>query len=125
MNLLLIEPDDIFVTGYARIVGRRFEHLRDVLKAKVGSEMRAGVVDGLCGTATLRSMTSDSCELEFCCTQPAPAKLPLTLIVALPRPQTFKKILEQATSMGVADFVFIKTARVEKSFLEFSRTFAR
>lgn len=116
MNMLLIEYGDIVAPGHARIGGRRFEHMRDVLKAKVGAEIRVGIVDDLCGTATVRSITSDECDLEYCCTALPPRKLPLTLVVALPRPQTFKKVLEQATSLGVSSFVFVHTAKVEKSF---------
>lgn len=116
MNLLLTETADCIAPGIVRIVGRRFEHLRDVLKVTVGTEVRVGILGGLCGLARVRAVFDDACELELHCTQMPPKKLPLTLIVALPRPQTFKKVVEQATAMGVASFVFVQTEKVEKSF---------
>jgi len=116
MNILLADAEDFVAHNRAVISGRRFEHVRDVLKVKVGTEVRAGVVNGQCGIATVCAILPDSIELDFYCMQPPPAKLPLTLIVALPRPQTFKKVVEQATAMGVSSFVFVQTEKVEKSF---------
>lgn len=116
MNILLLESADLIAPDRARVSGRRFDHIRDILKIAEGDVLRAGIVDGLCGSARVERIGDDFCELSLECRDAPPAKIPLTLVVALPRPQTFKKVLEQATSMGVSAFVFIHTARVEKSF---------
>ena len=45
-----------------------------------------------------------------------PRSLPITLALALPRPPSLRKVLQQATAMGVKHFVLFASARVEKSY---------
>ncbi|MGL4854203.1 MAG: RsmE family RNA methyltransferase, partial [Lentisphaeria bacterium] len=49
-------------------------------------------------------------------TTPPPAPSPITLCVALPRPQTLKKLLQGAIELGVKKIIFFGSNRVEKSF---------
>jgi RsmE family RNA methyltransferase len=81
-----------------------------------GAIVRVGVLGGKKGSGEVVALSDDACSLRCRFDEDPPAKLPLTLIVALPRPQTFKKVLEQGTSMGVSSFVFVQTEKVEKSF---------
>ena len=53
MNLILLEPDEIHADGTAVLSGKRARHVREVLKAAPGEEIRVGVVDGPMGTATV------------------------------------------------------------------------
>ncbi len=48
--------------------------------------------------------------------QNPPAKLPVTLLLALPRPKMLKRTLQTVASMGVAHLVLLNSYRVEKSF---------
>ena len=45
-----------------------------------------------------------------------PKPLPLSLIVSLPRPQSFKKVLHFAVSSGIKQIIFTHSAKVEKSY---------
>jgi RsmE family RNA methyltransferase len=49
---------------------------------------------------------------------PAPKKPEITLICALPRPQTLKKILFTSAMMGVTSLHLIRSNRVEKSYFD-------
>lgn len=114
MNLILFEPDEI-----ARPLGRndpRARHIADVLRRGTGDSFDAGIVNGPRGKGTVVAMTADALELTFTWeTTPAPPP-PLRLIVGLPRPQTARDILRDATSLGVTGMDFVLTEKAEPGY---------
>ncbi|MBF0531787.1 MAG: 16S rRNA (uracil(1498)-N(3))-methyltransferase [Candidatus Omnitrophica bacterium] len=117
MNLILLEKADFpQEPGEAVISGRRAKHVREVLKPALGDVLRVGVVNGKLGQAQVISAASDTVRLRVCLDRQPPPKLPLTLILALPRPIVFKRILATITTMGVGRLIVLDTNRVEKSF---------
>ena len=78
--------------------------------------MRAGLLGGLQGNALVLSINEDAAELQVAFHSPPPAKLPITLLLALPRPKMLRRTLQTIASMGVAKLVLINSYRVEKSF---------
>lgn len=118
MNLVLLEPSD-FTPGsemMVRLTGRRMEHLLSVCRVQPGERIRAGRINGPIGNATVGACTTDSIELETNLTEPPPAPLPCTLIIALPRPKSLKKSIQAATSLGIKKIFVIESWRVEKSY---------
>ena len=116
MNLLLLHEADFIAVDRVRISGRRLQHLNTVNKASVGQTLRAGRLGGLQGQATLLSINSQVAELQINLQEQPPAKLPLTLLLALPRPKMLRRTLQTIASMGVDKLVLINSYRVEKSF---------
>lgn len=116
MNLLLLHPDDFIEDSRARIGGRRLEHIRQVHRAEAGTSLRAGLLNGATGTAHLLSLQGDHAELRFVPGGEPPAALPLTLVLALPRPKMLRRILQGATAQGVKRLYLINSYKVEKSF---------
>jgi 16S rRNA U1498 N3-methylase RsmE len=53
VNLVLLEPDEIDDSGRARIGGARARHITQVLHTPPGGSLRAGIVGGGQGTATV------------------------------------------------------------------------
>jgi RsmE family RNA methyltransferase len=47
---------------------------------------------------------------------PPPPRLPVTLLLALPRPKMLKRILQTVATLGVQRLVLLNSYRVEKSF---------
>lgn len=116
MNLLLVSQSDFIAADRVRITDRRLQHLNTVNKASVGQSLRAGCLGGLQGQATLLSIDQNAAELQLILQDPPPAKLPLTLVLALPRPKMLRRILQTVASMGVNKLILINSYRVEKSF---------
>lgn len=116
MNLLLLHDADFIATDRVRITDRRLQHLNSVNKASVGQSLRAGRLGGLQGQASLLSISNTAAELQVDLQQPAPAKLPITLVLALPRPKMLRRTLQTIASMGVEKLVLVNSYRVEKSF---------
>ena len=116
MNLLLLNSDDFIAENRVRITDRRLQHLNTVNKASAGQTLRAGLLGGLQGNALVLSINEDAAELQVDFHSPPPAKLPITLLLALPRPKMLRRTLQTIASMGVAKLVLINSYRVEKSF---------
>ena len=77
-------------------------HILSVLKAKKGDSIDVGVKNGSKGKAFIREISKNELCLEIKWSKDKFRDLyPVTLLVGLSRPQTCRKILEQASSMGV------------------------
>lgn len=116
MNLLLLNDADFIAADRVRITDRRLQHINSVNKASIGQTLRAGRLGGLQGQATILSITQEAAELQISLQDNPPAKLPLTLLLALPRPKMLRRTLQTIASMGVDKLVLINSYRVEKSF---------
>tara|TARA_B100000609_G_C17150060_1_gene400357 strand:+ start:348 stop:1058 length:711 start_codon:yes stop_codon:yes gene_type:complete len=116
MNLLLIEPHEMTSPDVAVIVGRRAEHMRKILKVKVGDTIKAGVLNGLKGEGRINDINESHVEVGLDLTVSPPAPLPLNLVIAMQRPQTFKKVLQCAGAMGVKNIYAVHCNKVEKSY---------
>ena len=116
VNLVLFEPHE--VGQPLRRSDRRAAHLADVLRRKIGDTFDAGVINGPRGKATLTAISADTLEFTFTAHVPAAAALPATLIVGLPRPQTARDILRDATTLGVAALHFVRTDKAESSYAQ-------
>lgn len=116
MNLLLLEDGDFVAPDRVRLQGRRLQHLREVHRAECGDSLRVGRLGGLMGRGELLSLDAEQAELQISLDTPPPAKLPLTLLLAVPRPKMLKRVLQTVSAMGVARLVLLNSYRVEKSF---------
>jgi 16S rRNA U1498 N3-methylase RsmE len=116
MNLLLLEDGDFIAPGKVVLRDRRFTHMQAVHRVELGDSLRVGKVDGLMGRAEVTRLEGHEAELNVVLDQTPPAKLPLTLILALPRPKMLRRVFQTVATMGVAKVVLVNSYRVEKSF---------
>ncbi len=116
MNLVLLDPADFIAGGRVVLQGRRHAHLRQVLKVAPGEPLRVGLLGGKLGTGTVLAIDDQQIELDVELVDEPPPPLPITVLMALPRPHSLRKVLQQATAMGVKRFVLFACARVEPSF---------
>jgi len=116
MNLLIFDTDDFTSEHQVKITGRRLKHLTEIHKACVGDRFKAGKVNGKMGQAIVLKIDAQSAQLEVTLTDQPPEPLPLTLILALPRPKMLRRILQTIATMGVKQLYLINTWRVEKSY---------
>jgi 16S rRNA (uracil1498-N3)-methyltransferase len=116
MNLMLLEQIDFIDEGIVKLSDRRFKHMLEIQKVSVGSCIKAGIINGQLGTATITKIQSDSALLQVSLTEDPPKALPLILVLALPRPKMLKRILQTIATLGVKDLYLINTWKVEKSY---------
>lgn len=114
MNLILFEPAELGQPLPRR--DPRAVHLLEVLRRTEGDSFDAGIVDGPHGKGRLQTVGPDALTLEFTATvEPLPLA-PITLIVGLPRPQTARDILRDATTLGVASLQFVTTEKGDPNY---------
>ncbi len=116
MNLILFSSAEI-----ARPLPRtdaRAVHLLDVLRRGVDEPFDVGLIDGPRGKGRIVVLGADALELAFTWGEPPPALDPLTLIIGLPRPQTARKILREATALGVGALHFVLTEKGEPNYAQ-------
>lgn len=116
MNLLLFSNDDRLEADKIAVQGRRLEHLRQVHRANVGDTLRVGEIDGLTGTGEILDINADVATLAVSLQHSPPDKLPLCLVLALPRPKMLRRILRSVAEFGVPELHLINSYRVEKSY---------
>jgi RsmE family RNA methyltransferase len=116
LNLILLEPDDFIDTSRVRVAGRRFAHIATVLRAGVGDELTVGVAGGQIGLGVVSGLGGDHAELVVRLDRDPPPALPLTLVLALPRPKVLNRVIAGAVSMGIKRIYVINAWRVEKSY---------
>ena len=97
---------------------RRAIHLLRVLRRREGDTFDAGLVNGPRGKGTLTHIGPDALTLSFVWGVDPPPLESLTLIIGLPRPQTARDILRDATSLGVAAMHFVSTDKGERSYAD-------
>ncbi|XID74812.1 16S rRNA (uracil(1498)-N(3))-methyltransferase [Alkanindiges sp. WGS2144] len=117
MNLLLLDVEQINQQQAIITDCRRIQHVQQHLKLKAGDCIKVGQKNGLKGTAIVKHIDAQHITLEqLQLDQPPPEKLPLTLIVALPRPKVLRRLVMDAVTLGVEQLVLIHSYRVEKSY---------
>ncbi|MAX55756.1 MAG: 16S rRNA (uracil(1498)-N(3))-methyltransferase [Alcanivoracaceae bacterium] len=116
MNLLLLHPEQALTDGLWRLSDRQARHVCGVLKLSVGDTLRTGILNGGTGKGTIESIKNNGVELTFNPESEAATPLPLNLLLALPRPKMLKRILIDATSLGIKRIVLINSWKVDKSY---------
>jgi len=117
LNLVLFHPEEI-----AQPLPRsdaRAEHILGVLRREVGNSFDVGLANGPRGKATLVGTNEAALDLAFSWdAAPPPLPTPSSLIIGLPRPQTARKILQDAAALGVHSLHFARCERSEPSYAD-------
>ncbi|MBL8013510.1 MAG: 16S rRNA (uracil(1498)-N(3))-methyltransferase [Candidatus Omnitrophica bacterium] len=121
MNLILLTSADVIDSHHrVRLSGRRHRHILEILHAQKGDRLTVGLLNSKMGQAEVVAIDKNSVELEVNLENNPPLALALTLILALPRPQVVKRVLQSASSLGIKNIIFLNCFRVEKSLWQSS-----
>ena len=117
MNLLIVEEHDLSPDREFTVDGDHAEHIFCILHAKPGDTIRAGILGGGIGTARILETARHSARLRLeDVSSPPPPPSNILPVIALPRPQSFKKTLHFIASSGIRRAVFFHAAKTEKSY---------
>jgi len=116
MNLIILFKDDFINENTVRLTGRRLEHILTVHHAEIGATLRVGLLNNRLGEGKISILTDSFIEIEVNLLDEPMKPVPLTMILALPRPKSLKKALQVTASMGVKQIYLINSWRVDKSY---------
>jgi len=92
-------------------------HVKEILKSKVGDSLTVGEMGGYIGKATIAQIRNDEVLLtDIILDKKPPAKLDLTVVLALPRPKVLRRLIMDMTSLGVNKLIIVNSYRSQKSY---------
>ncbi len=117
VNIVLLGDADRVDARRYRLDGVRAAHVRDVLRAEPGRELRVGMLDGPLGRGRVVETSDDAVVLD-CDFDAEPPPRPLVdLVLAVPRPKSLAKLWPEIAALGVDRVVLLRTWRVAKPYL--------
>ncbi len=96
---------------------QQINHIRHILKLGVGDTLMVGELGGNIGQATISHIADSQISLtNLKLDTPPPAKLGLTLVLALPRPKVLRRLIMDMTALGVDKIILVNSYCTQKSY---------
>jgi len=112
MNCILLPKNAKSITDPTQIT-----HIKEVLKSKVGDSLTIAEIGGNIGKATIAGINDNEVLLaDVTLDKQPPAKLDLTVVLALPRPKVLRRLIMDMTSLGVNKLIIVNSYRSQKSY---------
>lgn len=116
MNIVLLEPEDTQSEIWSIHSKRQLQHLREHLDITVGQNLKVGIRNGARYVTEIVSIDEQEVCIRPIREEAVPAKLPVHLIVALPRPKVLRRLIMDSVTLGVERISLIHSYRVDKSY---------
>ena len=96
---------------------KQITHIKEILKSKVGDSLTIGEVGGNIGKATIAQINTNEVLLkDIILDKKPPAKLDVTVVLALPRPKVLRRLIMDMTSLGINKLIIVNSYRSQKSY---------
>lgn len=116
MNIVLITAEQAQSALWSIQSSRQLQHLHQHLAVKVGDQLKVGVRGGSRYLTEVTAVAADEVQLKALAPRAVPEKLPVTLIVAMPRPKVLRRLIMDSVTLGVEKIVLLHSYRVDKSY---------
>lgn len=119
MNVLLLDKTAFDEEKKTAFIGNPMQiaHVKTILKAGVGDTLKIGKLGGCIGSGRIVQSEPQGYYLaEVVLDEPPPAKLGITLVLALPRPKVLRRLIMDMTALGVDRLVLVNSVRTDKSY---------
>lgn len=116
MNLVLLEPEQTQSEFWKIDSPRQLQHLRQHVQLNAGDTLKVGIRNGQRYLTEVVTISEQHILLRPIQVEAIPAKLPVHLILALPRPKVLRRIIMDAVTLGVERISLIHSYRVDKSY---------
>ena len=96
---------------------QQIRHIKEVLKSRVGDSLTIAEIGGNIGKATIAEINHNEVLLrDIVLDKKPPAKLDLTVVLALPRPKVLRRLIMDMASLGVNKLIVVNSYRTQKSY---------
>ena len=116
MNIVLLDPRQTESELWNITASRQIEHLKTHVGVQVGDTLKVGIREGKRYFTEIVEITEHSIRVKPLQEESIPEKLPVTLVVAMPRPKVLRRLMMDAVTMGVEKLILIHSYRVDKSY---------
>ncbi|ENV10167.1 hypothetical protein F966_01339 [Acinetobacter higginsii] len=117
MNIVLLETEQCASADVWQISQpRQLQHLAQYLQLNVGDTLKVGIRAGQRYLTEVVAISEECIRVRPVQTEVVPEKLPVHLILALPRPKVLRRIIMDAVTLGVERISLIHSYRVDKSY---------
>ncbi|WP_122900611.1 16S rRNA (uracil(1498)-N(3))-methyltransferase [Acinetobacter sp. B51(2017)] len=116
MNIVLLDPRQTTHEMWTISSQRQVTHLKTHLDVQVGDTLKVGVAGAQRYLTEVIEVTENMIRVKALHEESVPQKLPVTLIVALPRPKVLRRLIMDAVTLGVEKIILIHSYRVDKSY---------
>src|SRR5262252_7443231 len=118
VNLILLEAAEVSEAGIATLSGPRGAHVLDVLRVAPGHQLRVGILDGPRGIATVEAIGDSRVTLRCALEADTPARPPVDLLLATPRPKVMRRLWAQIAALGVGRIILTNAEKVERHYFD-------
>ena len=116
MNIILLDSRQTETELWSITSTRQLEHLQQHLQSQVGDTLKVGIREGLRYLTEIVEISEKAVRLKPLQEEAVPEKLPVTLIVALPRPKVLRRLIMDSVTLGVEKIILLHSYRVDKSY---------
>ena len=116
MNIVLLEAEQTQSEFWKIDNPRQIQHLSQHVQLNAGDILKVGIRNGERYLTEVISVSEQQIRIRPIQLEAIPAKLPVHLILALPRPKVLRRIIMDAVTLGVERISLIHSYRVDKSY---------
>ncbi|ENU83715.1 hypothetical protein F884_00606 [Acinetobacter sp. CIP 102143] len=116
MNIVLLEAEQTQSEFWKIDNPRQIQHLSQHVQLNAGDTLKVGIRNGQRYLTEVVTISEQHILLRPIQVEAVPAKLPVHLILALPRPKVLRRIIMDAVTLGVQRISLIHSYRVDKSY---------
>ncbi|MCX0332427.1 16S rRNA (uracil(1498)-N(3))-methyltransferase [Acinetobacter radioresistens] len=116
MNIVLLEPQAAATEPWTICSRRQVQHLHQHLNIKTGDTLKVGIRNGERYLTEIIALNDNTVQVRPLKQEQLPDKLPVTLIVAMPRPKVLRRLIMDSVTLGVEKIILLHSYRVDKSY---------
>ena len=116
MNIVLLEAEQTQSEFWKIESPRQLQHLSQHVQLNAGDTLKVGIRNDERYLTEVISVSEQQIRIRPIQLEAIPAKLPVHLILALPRPKVLRRMVMDAVTLGVQRISLIHSYRVDKSY---------